>query len=135
VLAWTTLRNIVGTLRIAEANVSQEEINASVKEQLTLQSETWGIGMCGVVARTRETKNERNKRVIIASDRLKGRLPEHCLCAIRAHDYRSAEASRSKLDKALVAVDSATFLVDGTGLRREELSIEMIQRKPYASIV
>jgi regulator of protease activity HflC (stomatin/prohibitin superfamily) len=43
VLARTTLRNIIGTLEMAEANVSREKINASLKEQLTLQSQTWGI--------------------------------------------------------------------------------------------
>jgi regulator of protease activity HflC (stomatin/prohibitin superfamily) len=42
VVARTTLRNIIGTLEMAEANVSRDKINASLKEQLTLQSQTWG---------------------------------------------------------------------------------------------
>jgi hypothetical protein len=49
---------------------------------------------------------------VIASDRLKGKLPEACLYAIRAHDYRTRLAPRSKLDKALIVVDYATFLID-----------------------
>lgn len=43
VLARTTLRNIIGTLEMAEANVSREKINQALKEQLTHQSENWGI--------------------------------------------------------------------------------------------
>ncbi len=43
VLARTTLRNIIGTLEMAEANISREKINQALKEQLTHQSENWGI--------------------------------------------------------------------------------------------
>lgn len=43
VLSRTTLRNIIGTLDMAEANVSRERINQALKEQLTLQSQNWGI--------------------------------------------------------------------------------------------
>jgi predicted hydrolase (HD superfamily) len=76
-----------------------------------------------------ETRDERKMHGIVASDRLKGKLPEACLYAIRAHDYRTGLAPRSKLDKALVAVDSTTFLMDRAGLPYQELSIEMLQRK------
>jgi predicted hydrolase (HD superfamily) len=76
-----------------------------------------------------QTKDERKMHGIVASDGLKGRLPEACLYAIRAHDYRAGLAPRSKLDKALIAVDSATFLIDRAGLPYEELSIAMLQRK------
>jgi regulator of protease activity HflC (stomatin/prohibitin superfamily) len=43
VLSRTTLRNIIGTLDMAEANVSREKINQALKEQLTIQSQSWGI--------------------------------------------------------------------------------------------
>lgn len=43
VLSRTTLRNIIGTLDMAEANVSRERINQALKEQLTIQSQNWGI--------------------------------------------------------------------------------------------
>lgn len=43
VMSRTTLRNIIGTLDMAEANISREKINQALKEQLTIQSETWGI--------------------------------------------------------------------------------------------
>lgn len=43
VLARTTLRNIIGTLEMAEANISREKINQLLKEQLTHQSQNWGI--------------------------------------------------------------------------------------------
>ena len=43
VMSRTTLRNIIGTLDMAEANVSRERINQALKEQLTIQSQSWGI--------------------------------------------------------------------------------------------
>ena len=75
-----------------------------------------------------ETKTERNRHGVIASNRLKGRLPEHCLHAIRAHDYRTGVAPRSRLDKALIAVDSATLLMDRVGLRFAGPSVETLRR-------
>jgi regulator of protease activity HflC (stomatin/prohibitin superfamily) len=42
-LARTTLRNIIGTMEMSEANVGREKINAELKEQLSQQSKDWGI--------------------------------------------------------------------------------------------
>ena len=42
-LARTTLRNIIGTMEMSEANVGREKINAELKEQLSQQSRDWGI--------------------------------------------------------------------------------------------
>ena len=35
-----------------------------------------------------EARNNINKHGVIASEALKGKLPEHCLYAIKAHDHR-----------------------------------------------
>jgi len=43
VLARTTLRNIIGTMDMSEANVGREKINAELKDQLSQQSKDWGI--------------------------------------------------------------------------------------------
>ena len=42
-LARTTLRNIIGTMEMSEANVGREKINAELKDQLSQQSRDWGI--------------------------------------------------------------------------------------------
>jgi regulator of protease activity HflC (stomatin/prohibitin superfamily) len=42
-LARTTLRNIIGTMDMSEANVGREKINAELKDQLSQQSKDWGI--------------------------------------------------------------------------------------------
>jgi len=42
-LARTTLRNIIGTMEMSEANVGREKINAELKDQLSQQSKDWGI--------------------------------------------------------------------------------------------
>jgi regulator of protease activity HflC (stomatin/prohibitin superfamily) len=42
-LARTTLRNIIGTMEMSEANIGREKINAELKDQLSQQSADWGI--------------------------------------------------------------------------------------------
>jgi len=43
---------------------------------------------------------------------MKDKLPEHCLYAIKAHDYRTGFKPKSRLDKALIAVDSLVVLME-----------------------
>jgi len=43
VLARTTLRNIIGTLEMAEANSGREKINETLKAALDMQAVAWGI--------------------------------------------------------------------------------------------
>jgi regulator of protease activity HflC (stomatin/prohibitin superfamily) len=42
-LARTTLRNIIGTMNLMEANSERGKINQSLYEQLTKETESWGI--------------------------------------------------------------------------------------------
>src|SRR5512136_19112 len=42
-LARTTLRNIIGTMNLMEANSERNKINKSLYEQLTLETANWGI--------------------------------------------------------------------------------------------
>ena len=42
-LARTTLRNIIGTMNLMEANSERGKINKSLYEQLTKETESWGI--------------------------------------------------------------------------------------------
>lgn len=57
----------------------------------------------------------------IAARRLEGKLPKKCLYAIMSHDHRSGLQPRSKLDKALIAVDSLAVLVDSVKAMKNEL--------------
>jgi len=59
-----------------------------------------------------DTQNDMSKHGVIAAERLEGKLPEICLHAIRAHDFRTGVIPMSKLDKALIAVDSVAVLVE-----------------------
>jgi hypothetical protein len=70
------------------------------------------------------TKNDLSKHGIVAAERLKEKLPEDCLYAIKAHDYRTGFKPRSKLDKALIAVDSLASLLKDMAKKREELSVK-----------
>src|SRR5512139_1083112 len=42
-LARTTLRNIIGTMNLMEANSERGKINRSLYDQLTLETQSWGI--------------------------------------------------------------------------------------------
>jgi predicted hydrolase (HD superfamily) len=74
-----------------------------------------------------ETRNDRTKHGIVSAERLRSKLPEYCLHAIMAHDYRTGIQPKTGLDKALIAADSLAVLVDLTGVTAEELSVERLQ--------
>jgi predicted hydrolase (HD superfamily) len=74
-----------------------------------------------------ETRGDMNRHGVVASERLKGRLPENCLYAIKAHDYRTGFEPKSKLDKALIATDSVAILMEKAGKTPEELDIEVLK--------
>lgn len=76
-----------------------------------------------------ETRNNMNKHGIIASEALKGKLPEHCLYAIKAHDHRTGFKPESKLDKALIAVDSAAVLLERVRKQLKKLDVETIKEQ------
>lgn len=59
-----------------------------------------------------EVQNDMNKHGLIATEKLKTVLPERCLHAIKAHDYRTGFKPKSKLDKALIAVDALAIVVE-----------------------
>ena len=59
-----------------------------------------------------EARSDMSKHGVIAAQRLKDELPEHCLYAIKAHDYRTGFEPKSRLDHALVAVDSLALLME-----------------------
>jgi len=59
-----------------------------------------------------EVRNDMSKHGVLAAERLKDKLPEHCVYAIKAHDYRAGFKPKSRLDKALIAVDSLSVLME-----------------------
>ena len=65
-----------------------------------------------------EVGGDMRKHGVVAAEKLKGVLPEEAVYSIKAHDYRTGFEPKSKLDKALIAADSATVLIEkmrGTG--------------------
>ena len=59
-----------------------------------------------------DARDDMSRHGIITAERLKGKLPQHCLHAIEAHDFRSGVVPTSRLDNALIAVDSTAILVE-----------------------
>jgi predicted hydrolase (HD superfamily) len=74
-----------------------------------------------------EARDDMSRHGVVASERLKGRLPEHCLYAIKAHDYRTGFKPKSRLDEALMAADSLAVLIEKTGKKAEELDVETLR--------
>jgi len=53
-----------------------------------------------------------SKHGIVASEILKGKLPETCLYAIKCHDYRTGFKPKSKLDNALIVADTLAVIIE-----------------------
>lgn len=53
-----------------------------------------------------EVRSDISKHGVVAAERLKDKLPDDCLYAIKAHNYRTGYKPRTKLDIALIATDS-----------------------------
>lgn len=56
-------------------------------------------------------EGDMRKHGLIASEMLKGKLPDHCLHAIMSHDYRTGIKPENTLDKALIASDCVWSLL------------------------
>jgi len=74
-----------------------------------------------------EVKNDMRKHGVAAAEKLKERLPENCIHAIKAHDYRTGIKAKSKLDSALIATDSLASLIEKMGKTAKELTAEKLQ--------
>lgn len=59
-----------------------------------------------------EIGGDMSRHGVVAAEKLKGKLPEHCLYAIKAHDYRTGFKPRSRFDKILIAVDTVTIVIE-----------------------
>jgi predicted hydrolase (HD superfamily) len=76
-----------------------------------------------------EVRNDMSKHGVVAAERLRNKLPEHCLHAIKAHDYRTEFKPKSRLDKALVAVDSLAVLVEKAQVRFKEPDAQDLKKE------
>ncbi len=74
-----------------------------------------------------EVRSDMSKHGVVAAEKLKGKLPEHCLYAIKAHDYRTGFKPQSRLDKALIAVDSLAVLMNKAQAEFQEPSIQNLR--------
>jgi putative nucleotidyltransferase with HDIG domain len=73
-----------------------------------------------------DTRSDMSKHGLVAAKMLKGRLPEHELYAIKAHDYRTGFKPRTSLDCALVATDTLAVFLEKTKKVTTELTVESV---------
>ncbi len=72
------------------------------------------------------TRGDMSKHGLVSAKMLRGRLPEHELYAIKAHDYRTGFKPRTSLDCALVATDTLAVFLDKTRKVTAELTVEFL---------
>ena len=71
-------------------------------------------------------RNDMSRHGIVASEILKGKLPETCLYAIKCHDYRTGFKPKSRLDKALIIADTLVAVAEKIN-ENEELEPEKMK--------
>jgi hypothetical protein len=100
---------------------------SDLAEKLDENKQEWGlVGLLHDMDYD-ETESAMSKHGLVAAEKLKGRLSEYCLHAIKSHDYRAGVEPQSRLDKALIATDSLMNLVERMGKPHESLTVEELQ--------
>ena len=74
-----------------------------------------------------EVRSDMAQHGTVAAERLEGKLPQHCFYAIKSHDVRSGFQPISKLDKALIAVDSMAVLVERCQEKPGALKVDTVK--------
>lgn len=73
-LAQTTLRNIIGTMTLVEANSDRNKINLALHDQLALEAKNWGIDIVRTelkeIQPPADVQNTMNKVVIAANEKI-----------------------------------------------------------------
>jgi len=76
-----------------------------------------------------KTLDDKSKHGLVAAGMLKGKLPEECLQAIRAHDHRTGVKPQSVMDKALIASDCVWGLILRTSWATSKKKIGQLKVK------
>ena len=77
-----------------------------------------------------QTKNDKSKHGIMTSKILEGKLPKHCLYAIKCHDYRTGFKPKSKLDNALIVADTIAVIIEELKKdEKEKLNKESVKKR------
>ena len=76
-----------------------------------------------------KVRNDMSKHGVVTAEKLKNKLPEHCLYAIKAHDYRTGFKPKSRLDHALIAIDSLSVMIEKTKEEFKEPDIQDLKAK------
>ncbi|MCW4013061.1 MAG: HDIG domain-containing protein [Candidatus Bathyarchaeota archaeon] len=107
-------------------------------KQLTMDQALWClIGLLHDIDYD-ETKSNREKHGLLASQRLEGRLPREGLDAIRRHDHRAGLTPETDIDFALILCDAVGLILEESGARIPvslddftELSEKASSQKPW----
>jgi hypothetical protein len=109
-----------------------------VARQLDVDQSLWGlVGLLHDLDYD-ETRGNRAEHGLLATQRLKGRLPEEGLDAIRRHDHRTGLQPETSIDYALILCDAVALILEESNGRTPvsldifiTLSEEVSSRKPW----
>ena len=74
-----------------------------------------------------KTVGDMSKHGLVAAKLLERKIPEECLHAIQAHDYRTGVKPEGVMDKALIASDCIWGLIVRTALATSNRKIRQIE--------
>jgi len=120
------LRLVKGTSKYSHALMVSCMMRELARELKENEEEWMMVGLLHDLDYDR-VKNDMKLHGVVAAEMLKGKLPEECLYAIKAHDYRSGIKPKSKLDKALIATDSLASLIEKMAMEAEKLNVEKLR--------
>jgi len=107
--------------------IAVSAIMKELAERLHMDVEKWELVGLLHDLDYEKTLSEKSKHGMVASEMLKGKLPEECLQAIRAHDHRTGVKSESVMDKALIAADCVWGLILRTAWATSSTKIRQIE--------
>lgn len=125
----------VDTVNLRKHMYAVEAIMRELAGELGKDEEKWGlVGLLHDID-YEETKDNPENHARRSAEMLEGELPEDCLHAIRAHNYKRLEADPGcNMDYALLAADAISGLIVATALvmpnkKMEEVRTESVLKK------
>lgn len=129
------VKNNVNNKNLRKHMYAVSAIMEKLARELDKDEERWGI--VGLVHDVdyEKTKDNPEKHALISAEMLEGKLPEDCLRAIRAHNFkRTGIEPENKMDNALIASDAISGLIVATALvmpnkKIKEARVESVEKK------
>ncbi len=128
--AKTLLKNEISEQNLIKHCLAVAAIMKAIAKKLGENENLWEITGLLHDFDYEETKDNHKQHGLIASEKLKQKLPPESLHAIEAHNFENTSVlPESKIDYALIAADAISGLVIATALVRPSKKLEDVKPK------